>query len=158
MDSGTVDTMDEAPAFGMHDGAKILECSPDLAEMFGYDSPEDVVGCSPLEFIDPGCRDQSTEEVLNTGGGPYRSVGLRLDRVKFPIEISGYPVRYRGHNARMILVRDLSPRVLIVDDNDVVRNMTALLFRKLGYRVIRAESAYAALGVFRPEAFAVVLT
>jgi CheY-like chemotaxis protein len=78
--------------------------------------------------------------------------------VRFRIEISAYLIRYHRSECRLFLVRDLSPRALIVDDNSVVRNMTALLFRKLGYSVVTADSAENAVRVFRKGGFAVVLT
>ena len=158
MSAECVEAAGDAPAFGIHDGARIVECSPDLAEMFGYDSPDEAVGKEALHFIDERYRDQSTKEVLASGGGPYASVGLRLDGVRFRIEISAFQVRYRRSECRLFLVRDLSPRALIVDDNNIVRNMTALLFRKLGYSAVTADSAENAVRAFRKGSFAVVLT
>lgn len=158
LSTGKVGGTGDAPAFGIHDGAKIVECSPDLAEMFGFDSPDELLGCEPLDFIGEEYRDQAVKAVLASGGGPYCSVGVRADGVKFRIEISAHLIRYRASDCRLFLVRDLSPRALVVDDNNVVRNMTGLLFRKLGYSVVIADSADTALRFFRPGEFAVVLT
>jgi CheY-like chemotaxis protein len=158
LSGGTFDVIGDSPAFGIHDGAKMVECSPDLAEMFGHEFPDEMIGREPLSFIDPAHQDQSTKEILGNGGGPYCSVGLRADGVKFRIEVTAHCVRYRGRQARLVLIRDLSPRALVVDDNEVVRNMVSLLFRKLGYRALAADSAEAALHMFRPGVFQVVLS
>jgi CheY-like chemotaxis protein len=148
----------DVPAYGIHDGATLVECSSELAAIFGYDSPYDMVGKPPLQFLDPDHRDQSIIAVMSEGGGPYKSIGLRADGVRFQIEITAHPVQYQGQIARLILIRDLSPQVLVVDDNTVIRNMLCLLFRKLGYRASGVDSVASALSRFRPGAFALVVT
>jgi PAS domain S-box-containing protein len=149
----------DAPAYGIHDGAKIVFCSPELADMFGYSSPDEMTSKPPLEFVDPRYHNQSIIEIMSDkDGGPYRSVGIRSDGLRFSIEVSGFPVRWEKAVARLILVRDVSPLALIVDDSAVIRNMMSLLVRQLGYRALVAESAESALRCFRPGAFALVIT
>src|SRR5215471_15523209 len=100
----------DVPAFGIHDGATMVECSPELARMFGYASTGDMIGHPPLQFVDPAHRDQSIIEVMSKGGGPYSSVGLRGDGVRFRIEISAHAIQHNNSEARLVLVRDMSPK------------------------------------------------
>lgn len=146
------------PAHGVHDGARILECSPDLAEMFGYSNADEVSGCSLLEFIDPAMQDKTVRHVLAGEWGVYESVGKKKSGARFPVEISARPIRFGGKQARLILVRDLSPIALVVDDEAVVCKMTAALLERSGFRTLLAESAEAALEQFQPGKLALLMT
>jgi PAS domain S-box-containing protein len=148
----------DLPVFGIHDGATMVHSSPELASMFGYSSAEDVVGQSALGLVDPAHRDQLIQAAMSNGGGPCQSVGLRTDGTRFRVELSAYLIQYEGSIARLVLVRDLSPLSLVVDDNIVIRNMMCLLLRQLGYRALAAESVESALKIFRRDVFALVLT
>jgi PAS domain S-box-containing protein len=133
------------PAYGVHDGANILVCSNELAEMFGAGSPSEVVGRDILSFIEPGARDRVIACVLSGAPGTYKSKGLRLDGVVIPIEIASTPVRYSGREARLFTVRDLSPVALVVDDEPPVARLTAVLLRLAGYQTATYVSPRQAL-------------
>ena len=156
--SNTDLVLGDVPAFGIHDGARIVECSPELAEMFGYASPALIVGQPSIDFIDPEYRNQSLLEVMNSSNGPYDSVGIRADGTRFRIQISAHNVQHEGQECRLFFVRDLSPRALVVDDDDLIRNMVCLFCHNAGYRPLMANSAESALRIFRAGAFAVIVT
>ncbi len=146
------------PAHGIHDGARIVESSPDLARMFGYDAAEDVTGYNLLDFIDPAYQDETVRQVLGGEWGVYESVGIKRGGATFPVEVSAQPILYHGSQARLILVRDLSPVALVVDDEALVCNMTAALLRRIGYRTLTADSAEDGLAKFKPDQLALAVT
>jgi PAS domain S-box-containing protein len=129
----------------VHDGAKILLCSDELAEMFGASSAAEAMGREFLSFVAPGERDQAVAAVVSAAEGRYRSRGLRFDGGEFPIEIASAPIRYGGREARLFTVRDLSPIALVVDDEPPVGRMTAALLRLAGYQTATYTSSRQAL-------------
>ncbi len=146
------------PAHGVHDGARVVECSPDLARMFGYDAPEDVRGRDLLDFIDPAYQERTVRKILGGEWDVYESVGIKRNGTTFPVEVSARPILYQGSQARLILVRELSPVALVVDDEPLVCNMTAALLKRIGYRVLIADSAENGLAKFKPDQLAFVIT
>lgn len=146
------------PAYGVHDGARLRECSEDLAHMFGATSPADVVGRAVLEFIAPEARDQSISAILAGKAGAYNSTGLRLDGRRFPILITSAPVQHRGSGARLVLVRNLSPIALVVDDEAPIARLTAFLLRDTGYQSTVYTNPSNALAEYEPGAASVVVT
>jgi PAS domain-containing protein len=83
------------PAYGVHDGAKVVLCSDELAEMFGIASGADVVGRDILTFIAPDARDQAIATVLMGGPGSNELVGIRADGGLFPIGVQSCEIRLR---------------------------------------------------------------
>lgn len=156
--SGTLKSM-LLPAHGVHDGARIVECSPDLAAMFGYTTPQMILGRNLLDFIDPAYHDQSAQQVLSADQElAYPSVGVKANGARFRVEASARLVRYQDKQARLILVRDLSPIALVVDDDCVIANMVCQLLGRLGYRTLAVDSGSAALAEFSAGQLALVTT
>jgi PAS domain S-box-containing protein len=147
------------PAYGVHDGAKMLVCSGELAEMFGASSASEVVGREIFSFIAPEERDRAIASIADGGTGAYVSVGVRLDGSSFPIRIESSPVRSReSGEARIVLVRDLSPVALVVDDEPPVARMTAMLMRYAGYQPVTYTSARQALADYQAGDASAVVT
>jgi PAS domain S-box-containing protein len=145
-------------AFGVHDGAKLVKCSPELAAMFGYESPEEVVGKTPLEFIDRAHWDKTTREIMDGATGPYVTVGIRANGVRFRIEIRGERFQWGEQDLRGVSVRDLTPCVLVVDDEPMIVRLIGSMLMKIGYQVVRAGSGQDAVAKFSPGEFAFVAT
>jgi PAS domain S-box-containing protein len=146
------------PAFGVHDGAKILLCSEELAEIFGASSAAEATGREFLSFLAPGERDPAVAAVVSTAQGRYRSRGVRSDGGEFPIEVESAPIRYGGREARLFTVRDLSPIALVIDDEPPVARMTALLLRLAGYQTATYTSSRQALTDYWPGAASVIVS
>jgi len=146
------------PAYGLHDGAKVLFCSSELAKMFGESGPASVVGRDAISFIAPSVLDESLTAIALNRGEPYRSVGIKADGLTFPIEISAHPVRYRHTVARLFMVRDLSPIAVVVDDEPPVARLTGALMRRSGYQTVVCSSPLQALSAFRPDAVSVLIS
>jgi PAS domain S-box-containing protein len=146
------------PAYGVHDGANILVCSNELAEMFGAGSPSEIVGRDILSFIEPGERDRVVACVVSAAPGAYKSRGARLDGLTIPIEITSTPIRYGGREARVFTVRDLSPIALVVDDEPPVARLTAVLLRLAGYQTAAYVSPRQALADYWTGAASVIVS
>jgi CheY-like chemotaxis protein len=142
----------------VHDGAKLQVCSTELAHMFGAPSPTGLVGRDVFSFVAPETMDESMAAVLSGQPGSYRSTGVRLNGTRFPIIITSAPVRYRGTGARLVLVRDLSPIALVVDDEPAIARMTAFFLRASGYQTGVCTHASHALADYEPGAASVIVT
>jgi CheY-like chemotaxis protein len=147
------------PAYGLHDGAKVVVCSQELADMFGASSPTEIVGREVFWFLAPEERDRSIAALTTGQTEPYESVGVRLDGTTFPIRIESAPVRSNEcGEARIVLVRDLSPVAVVVDDEAPVARMTAMLMRYAGYQAVTYTSAREALADYRAGEVSVIVT
>ena len=146
------------PAFGVHNGSKLLLCSEELAEMFGASSAAEAAECNFLSFLAPGQRDQAVAAAVSAGQSRYRSTGVRFDGGEFPIEVASAPIRYGGREARLFTVRDLSPMALVVDDEPPVGRMTAVLLRLAGYQTATYSSSRQALADYRIGAASVIVS
>jgi PAS domain S-box-containing protein len=147
-----------APAYGLHDGGRVLEVSGELARMFGYGPPEVAVGRDALTFIAPDYRDAAVQAALSEPGKPVRTRGLRADGTSFPIEVSTLRVRYQGKIARLFLVRDISPVAVVVDDDSIVKNLLAALMRMAGYQAYPFQQPEEVIQEFVPGIVSVLVT
>jgi CheY-like chemotaxis protein len=147
------------PAYGVHDGAHMLECGADLASMFGYATPDRMIGLSPLDLIDPSCQEAFGRQTLGgTSDGPYETLGVTAGGTKFRLEVSSRAIRFRGEVARLLLLRSLAPVAMVVDDEDVVRNLVCSLLERLGFQALTAESGEAAVSMVAADQFALLVT
>ncbi len=146
------------PAHGVHDGAHIVEASPDLARMFGYDTPEELRGRELLDFVDPAYLDRTVRKILGGEWDVYESVGIKKGGATFPVEVSARPILYQGSPARLVLMRDLSPLALVVDDEVLICNITASLLKRMGFRTLATNSPKSVLAKFRAEQLALAVT
>jgi PAS domain S-box-containing protein len=147
-----------APAYGLHDGGRVLECTPELARMLGYGPPEALVGREALGFVAPECRDEAVQAALSELGKPLRTRGLRADGSSFAVEVSSYKVQHRGGVARLFMVRDVSPVAVVVDDDPIVKNLIAALMRMVGYQTCAFQDPERVLPAFSPGLVSVMVT
>ena len=127
--------------------------------MFGAASAEEVVDGDVLSFLSPGSRDTPVAAVLLGQPGCYRLEGVRLDGSTFPIEVTATPIQFReSGEARLVLVRDLSPVALGVDDEPPVARLTAALMRNAGYQTALFTSPCAAVAGYYAGAASVIVT
>ena len=122
------------PAYGVHDGARLLVCSRDLVHLFGAHSASELAGREIFHLLAPEARDNTIAAIMSGVDGSYRSIGLRLDGKAFPMQISCTSVRHRGDIAHLFTVRDLSPLAVVVDDEATIARMTGSLMRNIGYQ------------------------
>src|SRR5689334_20781579 len=124
------------PVYGIHDGESILVCSPELAQIAGASSPEELIGRDPLSFIAPQARDNVAKAVMESRTGPYRAFENRLNGETYPIEINVQDIRFGSKRARMFTIRSLMPVAVVVDDEEPVANVTASLLKHVGYSTV----------------------
>jgi PAS domain S-box-containing protein len=146
------------PAWGLHDGGRVLDCSPELARIFGYGSPNAMIGREALGFIEPEHVDAAVRTALAEPGKPIRTRGLRADGTSFPIEVFSNKVQYRGSVARLFMVRDVSPLAVVVDDDNVVKNLIAALLRMAGYQACAFHEPERVVKAFVPGLASVLVT
>ncbi len=91
----------------LHEKGKILAANRAFAEMFGYDLKE-ITGMNVLELVAPEWKDVVKKNVLLGREDPYEAEGLRKDGSIFPAELRGKQVKYKGREARVAAVRDLT--------------------------------------------------
>ncbi len=126
--------------------------------MFGYGPPETVAGRDVLAFIEPEHRDAAVQSALTDPGKPLRTRGLRADGSSFPVELCAYKVRRQGRVARLILVRDVSPLAVVVDDDNIVKNLLAALMRMAGYQTCAFQQPETVLQEFETGMVSVLVT
>gem|GEM_PF-1631622 len=95
---------------------KFAYVNPTLAEVFGYDSPSQIEGMSPLELVAPQDRELVAENVRRRISGEERSIryllhGLRRDGEEIIVEVLGSRVLYRGQPAVIGSLLDITERV-----------------------------------------------
>lgn len=123
-------------------------------------SPAEIVGREVFSLITPEERDRSIASIAAGETGPYRSVGVRNDGTTIPVVIESMPVRLKdcGGEGRIVLVRDLSPVALVVDDEPPVARMTAMLMRYAGYQAVTCTSAQQVLSGYEAGSVSVIVT
>jgi PAS domain S-box-containing protein len=93
----------------IHDAGVIVDANEAFAQMFGYEHAE-VIGRNALDLTAPESRETVVEHIRSGSREPYEAIGLRKDGSRFPGELRGRAVSYRGRAMRATAVRDISDR------------------------------------------------
>lgn len=92
---------------------RIIDANPAAGAMFGY-SLEEMRALEPFAIIEPQAPG-ATEHYLRTlrEGRPYRarSVGVRKDGSRFPVDVLGTPIMYQGSPHILGVMRDITEQV-----------------------------------------------
>ncbi len=97
-------------AIAIHERGKILRANNQYFEMFGYE-PEELLGKQVFSLtVAPEAREPVKKQVATGGLGPYKSIGLRKDGTKFPVEIRIREMEYEGRKVRVGAVMDITER------------------------------------------------
>lgn len=90
--------------------------NPRMAEMFGYESPEDYLAqCGVSDLVAPECQSLVAENIRRRTAGEvdtlnYDFTALRKDGSRFQIEVFGSSIEYEGQPAVMGVAMDISLR------------------------------------------------
>ena len=79
-------------------------------EMFGYDY-DDAIGIDVTDVFEEVDRKTIRDRINQKVTGFYRVTAIRKDDTRFPAEIYGRNISYKGEERRLSLVRDISDRI-----------------------------------------------
>ncbi|MGH7674247.1 MAG: PAS domain S-box protein, partial [Gemmatimonadales bacterium] len=97
---------------GVNENGVIVEANRRLAEMLGCELRE-LIGSPVVEFVAPESHALVQSRMVGEGDdrrGPYEHLARRRDGSTFPVEVQGRAVRFRGREARVSAVRDITDR------------------------------------------------
>ncbi len=94
----------------IHDQGLILDANQALATMFGYESPDELIGSSVFETLVTETVEGVREETYANYDGVYEGIGIRKDGSAFPFEQETSFVSYRGREVRVVATRDITER------------------------------------------------
>ncbi|WP_413699680.1 EAL domain-containing protein [Psychromonas sp. KJ10-10] len=93
----------------IHNKGIILECNSGLSDMSGYSYAE-LIGMNGLELIAPEDTELTKQNMHSASTESYEVSGISKDGTKYPIAIKSKNILYKGHNARVMEIRDISVR------------------------------------------------
>ncbi len=88
----------------------VIEANHTGCKMFGY-TYEEALGLIAPDAFEQVDRKTVSERITQQITGFYRVTAIRKDGTKFPAELYGRNVTYRGKSMRLSLVRDISDRI-----------------------------------------------
>ncbi len=95
----------------IHDQGVILDANMAFTRLFGYDEPEELISKNGLELIlSPESRVRIDQRLQRQETGPLEVTCVRKDGTTFVAETDSQPVKYRGHDARIVSCHDITER------------------------------------------------
>ncbi len=88
----------------------VIEANQTGCEMFGY-TYDDTIGLRATDVFEEVDKKTIVERITQKVTGFYRVTAIKNDGTKFPAEIYGRNISYRGEGMRLSLVRDISDRI-----------------------------------------------
>ena len=105
----------------IHDNGIILEVNDTLADMVDY-VPAETIGRHIFEFIAPSDHDRVKKAFARSEGETRNIIeGVKRDGSRFPIDVQGKTIQYRGRQARVNVIRDLSEQRRMENENVALR-------------------------------------
>jgi len=95
----------------IHSNGRLLDGNEQFFEMFGYQPAELLDKEIPEKILSGTVIAEVSLRIKKKIFGCYKSLGLRKDGTEFPIEISSRRITYKGEEARVCAIRDISQRV-----------------------------------------------
>lgn len=114
----------------IHDQGVIVDVNSALAEMMSY-QPEELIGRTTAEFVKDEFRDAVRANAQTGFSATIELVVIRKDGTTFQAEIRSRSVFYRGHDMRIVAVRDITDRKRI---EEILRNSSVELERQVEAR------------------------
>ena len=94
-------------------------------KMFGY-SPEELEGKYSTILIAPEERENVRENMDSGYEQAYETMGLTKDGRRFPVEICGREINYRGEQVRVAAIRDISAQKRAEQDSQVIQKLESI--------------------------------
>ena len=119
-----------------HKKGIFIESNQQFADMLGYELDE-INGLNGLDLFAPESRELAREKIASGDEGPYKANCLRKDGSAFIAEIRAKSIPWRGEEARVAVIRDLTEqkemeRQLIESEKryrELYHNARACLYR-----------------------------
>jgi len=80
-------------------------------KMFGFDEHDDVIGMPSLDVFDDEGKKIIQEKVEEKFIGFYKVTAIKKDGTRFPVEIYGRNIMFKGREVRLAIIRDISESV-----------------------------------------------
>ncbi|WP_076539526.1 EAL domain-containing protein [Shewanella sp. UCD-KL21] len=91
----------------IHDQGRILECNNGLSTITGF-SYSELIGMDGLKLIAKEYLEAVKTRMRQDDRNSFEAEGLRKDGTRYPLSIKGKNITYKGCNARVIEVIDIS--------------------------------------------------
>jgi PAS domain S-box-containing protein len=91
----------------IHDGRRLLGVNSTFCSKWGY-RIEEVIDSEVERYVTPESLSVIRGRMASGYDEPYEVVAIRKDGTKFPAEVVGKPLVYRGQTARISTIRDIS--------------------------------------------------
>ena len=93
----------------IHDQGVILDVNLAFVRLFGYEQPEDLIGRNgPDLLLTPESQARIRQRIQQRETGPIEVIGIRKDGTTFKGETESQPVKYLGHDARIVSMHDIT--------------------------------------------------
>jgi len=108
--------IEEAPdGIFVHSEGEFVFLNSAMLKLYGAEKAEDLAGKGPLADIAPEYREAVSKRMqaqneIEGAASRMEMDCLRLDGTRFPVETTGVPLQYQGHDAHLVFVRDISER------------------------------------------------
>ncbi|GLO60687.1 hypothetical protein MACH09_11950 [Vibrio sp. MACH09] len=93
----------------IHDNGVVLECNEGLSVITGF-SYQELIGINGLTLIAPEEVKQVLRYIHSGFADAYESIGIRKDGTRYPLSIKGKNITYKGKEARVIEINDITDR------------------------------------------------
>jgi PAS domain S-box-containing protein len=93
----------------VNDQGRHLDVNAAFVAMMGY-SYEEAARMTALDFTAPEYHELVLEKIRSGDEQPYETIDVRKDGSRFPAEVRGRNMPYRGRMVRVIAVRDITER------------------------------------------------
>jgi PAS domain S-box-containing protein len=122
---------DEAfDGIAIHDGQRIIEVNKAFGILWGY-TPGEAAGLRNAKLFAPECWGTVKKNIQSGYDKPYETVAIRKDGTRFPIEVAGKSIIYKGRTMRIATTRDITERKQaeqkLLEDKKQLKQLTSQL-------------------------------
>ncbi len=104
----------------IHQEGCILEVNQAIVQLTGYQRDE-LIRMNVLELLMPDARDEVEYRMRSGNEQPYETRGLKKDRTIIPIQIQARSITWKGEQAYVVAIRDVSWRAILEQENQAFR-------------------------------------
>jgi two-component system cell cycle sensor histidine kinase/response regulator CckA len=91
----------------IHDKGLILECNQGMTEITGF-SYDELIGMNGLLLISEDTRNKVIQNIEAGYEKPYEATGVRKDGERYPLQLEGKNIPYKGKDVRVVEFRDIA--------------------------------------------------